>query len=176
MSTPITRYVKAAALELFTDMFNGVMTQVAPEYGIEAFQVDWSAISQQFFQSAVSPDDMEESDNLVYPMVTLHGVRSRNTHESMGRIFSGPVDVALSFYVTTDIEEAAAGAAVLEITCDAIEDACNILLNDGNWPQHYGASNAVCLPPACDRGPVQEGGKSWRQQIQFSMTFTVDTN
>ena len=176
MSTPITKYVKDAALLLFRDQFNGLMTSVAPEYGIDSFSVDWSDASQQFFLANVTPDNMEESDNVIYPMVTLHGVRSRNTHESMQRIFSGPVELALSFYLTTKTEEAGNAGSELEITCDAIEDACNLLLTNGNWPQGYGATNAVCLPPACERGPLEEAAEGWRQQIEFALRFTVDTN
>ena len=76
------------------------------------------------------------------------------------------------------LKAASAGKAgpALEALCNAIEETCNNMFYNGNWPQGYGASSAVCNPPACTRAHLEQAGEMWRQAIVFNLVFTLDTN
>lgn len=175
----ITKYVQDAT-KLFlghpTKGFNTTLATVAASYSIQPITIDWGVNSIQFFPAYLTPDDLDESTPSKYPMAFLHGVRSRNTHESHGRNFSGPVELALTVWVTHKAASAGKAGPALDLLCSAIEETCNTMFTDGNWPQGYGASSAVCEPPPCTRTRVEQEGEMWRQAVIFNMVFTLDTN
>jgi hypothetical protein len=176
----ITQYVAdATALYLghASRGFNAIFATVAAAYRVDPIVINWTPSgSLQFFQAFGTPDDLDESSASKYPMVFLYGAGSQNTHESLGRQFAGPVRMTLTFWVTHKAAAFSKAAPVLERVCNAIEDTCNQLFTDGNWPQRYGATNSVCLPPACTRSRVEGEGEMWRQAVSFNMVFTLDTN
>jgi hypothetical protein len=180
MVTDIFDHIKArlyrGGKQLLNNSFNSTLAGLAGSYGITAFTVDWSAASLQFFQFNGDPDELEQTSASKYPMVFMHAVRSQNTHESLGRNFSGPVEVELTFWISHLATQVIKAGPALETTCNVIEDACNLLFTNGNWPQLYGATNAICMPPTCVRGRVEKAGQSYRQAIQFNLVFTLDTN
>lgn len=180
MSTPITPYVKDALIFLLQDPvegFNILMTTVAPKYGIQPVSIDWTFPgSKQFFPCDVTPDEVQASSPFKYPMAMLYGMSSDNTHESMGRNFSGPILLGLDFWLTSKATNLVKAGMTLENTCGALEEVCNQMLYNGNWPQLYGATNAVCLPPKFSRGRIEKGGEEWRQRCSMTMNFTADMN
>lgn len=179
MGSPITQYAKDAMvlyLEHGAKGFNASLAAVASAYHIEPFKIDWGPDSIQFFPIFGTPDDLEESDIAKYPMAFLYGVRSRNTHESHGRKFSGPVELTFSIWVTHKASKFSKAARALDAMCSAVEEACNNMFHDGNWPQLYGASRAVCLSPAFTRLQPEPEGEGWRQGVVLNMVFTLDTN
>ena len=175
----ITKYATDALLLLLghpTNGFNASLASVAGSYGIQPVTINWGPGSPQFFPVNLHPDDLEESTVSKYPMAFLCGLRSQNTHESHGRKFSGPVELRLSFWLTSKASSIVKAASALESLCSAIEEACNNMFWNGNWPQGYGASSSVCNPPMCTRGEVEQAGEMWRQAIVFNLVFTLDTN
>jgi hypothetical protein len=179
MSTPITKYVQDATLLLLghpTNGFNASLAVVAGSYSVQPVTINWGVGSMQFFAANLHPDDLDESTPSKYPMVFLHGVQSRNTHESLGRKFSGQVQLQLTFWLTHKAASASKAGPALEALCNAIEETCNNLFYNGNWPQGYGASSAICIPPVCTRAQVEQAGEMWRQAIGFNLVFTLDTN
>lgn len=174
MSTLITRYVRAAAKAYLADPtsgFNATLASIAATHGVTAFTIDWSATSKQFWEAYLTPDDVDESAASKYPMAFLHGVASDNSHDSLPRTFSGSVDLALAFWFT---DRATSAPRTLEPLCDAVEDAVNAMFADGNWPQLWGASNAVMVRCPSQRARLDTGGEHWRASIVFRLTFQVD--
>lgn len=179
MSTPITKYVQDATLLYLGHAakgFNASLAVVTASYGIQPITIDWTESSLQFYPAYGTPDDLDKSTASKYPMVFLHGVRSRNTHESMSRNFSGQVEMVLAIWLTHKAVSFGKAGRALDLMCSAVEQACNDMFRDGNWPQGYGATNAVCMPPACTRTRAEPEGEGWRQAVIFNMVFTLDTN
>jgi len=175
----ITSYVQAATLLYLSDPvngFNSVMAGLAGSYGIQPITIDWTPAGMQYVPAYLTPDDVDESSPVKYPMVFLHGLGSRNAHLSRGRKFSGPVSLRLAFWMDHKASRASVAGPALESMCSAVEETCNNLFWNGNWPQLYGAGNAVCDPPASLRTPLEQAAKMWRQGTIYDLVFTLDTN
>ncbi|MGE5568543.1 MAG: hypothetical protein ACM3S5_05835 [Rhodospirillales bacterium] len=172
----ISRRVREAVVRRLADPstgFNMKLAAVAYAYGIQPFSIDWTANSKNFFRGFVDPNDVDESTPSRYPLVMLYSMTSSNDHDSMPRLFSGKVVLGLDFHITWR-----AGNALknFEDLGDAIEDAVYAVFSDGNWPQTWGAANAVQVAIALTKRPVEMGGESWRQSLMFRLTFQVDTD
>lgn len=175
----ITKYVKDATVLMLghsAQGFNKTLADVSVTYALEPLAINWNPGGPQFFQANLTPDDLDESTPSKYPMVFMYGVRSQNTHQSMGRTFSGQVELALIFWLTHKASSAGKAGSALEALCDAIEDTCNSLFTNGNWPALYGAASSVCLPPSCARSSLEAEGEGWRQSLVFRLVFTLDKN
>ena len=173
----IGRSVREAAARLLADPtagFNTRLAALASTYGIQPFSIDWGTASKNFFRGFLDPNDVDESTPSRYPLVMLYSTGSSNDHDSMSRVFSGPVVLGLDFHVTW---RAAGALRNFEDLGDAIEESVYAVFGDGNWPQLWGAAFAVMAGIALVKGPVESGeGEHWRQSLSFRLTFQVDTN
>lgn len=175
----ITKYVQAATVAFLGDPnngFNPILASVSGAYNVAPFTIDWTPNSLQFTQAYMDVDDAEDSAAMKYPHVFLYGAQSQNIHESMGRLFSGRVVLDLSFWFTHKATSYRVAGPALENLANLVEDTSNRLFSNGNWPQGYGASSAICVPPAMVRDRVRHAGEMWRQAFTFRMVFTLDTN
>ncbi|MDE2103018.1 MAG: hypothetical protein KGL39_37585 [Patescibacteria group bacterium] len=173
----ITQYVLDATRLRLADPatgFNATVAQALQAYGLPALSIDWSDSSTQYFEAFLGPDDIDDSTPSKYPMVFLHGLASDNAHDAKPRAFSGTVEVALSFWLTERATDARKAGKALERKCSAIEDAINALFADGNWPQLWGAQNALLVRYPSQRSRIEIGAEHWRKSILFRLTFQVD--
>jgi len=173
----VTKYVRDATRVYMADptnCFNPRFAQVASSYSVPVITVDWTPASKQYFEAWLTPDDLDDSTPSKYPMVFNHGMGSDNTHDSLPRTFSGRVETGLAFWVTTKATDVRKATTELEYTLDAIEDVVNQMFTNGNWPQLYGAPNAICARIPAQRGRFEKGGEMSRQSILFRLTFQVD--
>lgn len=173
----ITKYVRDATRLYLADPnqgFNPKLATMVAAYGIQPVTIDLSLTSKQYFEAWLTPDDLDESTPSKYPMVFNHGMDSDNTHDSMPRTFSGQVHTGLAFWFTSKATDIRKSGPELEYTLDATEDAINQLFTNGNWPQLWGAANAICSRLSARRGRLEAGGEMSRQSILFPLTFQVD--
>ena len=151
--------------------FNPVFASVAPTYGVNAFTVDFSERSPQFFQAFVHPDEIDESTPSKYPLMCLYTLRCVNRNEQKFSLFSGDVLIGIDVHLTWR------NARVLpdfESLADAVEEAVITLFND----------DALITPPSVaynggislDRSTVTMAGEHWRKTLSFRLAFEVHTN
>lgn len=174
----ISAVVRDAVLARLSDPATGLnanLAAVAGEaYGLtEDYSIDWGPKSKQFFQGALLPGDVEDSVAAKYPMVMLYTTGSRNQNLQKFTLFSGIVDIAVDVHLSWR-----AGAALrdFESLGDAFEDAIYKTFNDSAWAASYGLPIAYNGDLQMTKRPLEMAGEHWRQTLQFSLTFEVDTN
>ena len=154
-----------------TTGFNANLAAIESAYGITAFTVDWGATSDNFFQSNVSPESLEEA-NVVEHQTTvfLYSVASSNLSRTKPSQFSGDVTVNLDFWIRH------AGAEIpndSESLADAIEDAAITAMQHPTapWPDPVTQGGLIRF----DRGPLLIGAENWRQLVRVVLTVQLDT-
>jgi hypothetical protein len=176
MKAEFAKQVRDRALAQLADSSNGFnahLAAVAADYGIDAFTLDFSGASKNFFETQLDPDDIEASTPLRYPMACLYTVQEDNALRQAGITFSGTVAMGLDIFISwrkagipqnTELLASAVTAAVIRTFC-----------NPDGQANFTGPVTFVRALKA-RRSPVETGGEHWRQPLRFSLVFQLDTN
>lgn len=151
--------------------FNDRLQALAGAYEIEPWTVDWTADSTNFLFGLISPEKIEGSGVLTYPLVTIDTVRSQNTNRVKFATFAGPVTAVIDVHHSWSEESALQDFASF---VDATEDAMVAALNDQDaqtWPGNLLWNGQV----AAQRGQIVMGGMNWLQSLRFICNFELIT-
>lgn len=151
--------------------FNPRMEELAREYGVEPFVVDFSPNSTSFVQSAIGVD----SDNFAYSQMfpkpigmCLYTVGAVNTKDQNSGFFSGQVECRLDVYLqfSNDLRRGfdTIENGNTEDILDAIEEAVLLSLHDdaADWQDvtyNFDVTTA--------RGSLKTTGDGWQQRISI---------
>lgn len=125
--------IRDAAVALLAASFNTKLQALAIDYGIVPFEIDWTSDdSRSFAQCFIEPDQVEASQILDFPGVTIYTTEAEDTGEPRGVPFYGAVILAIDFYVRLRLGV----ERNTEDLMDAVEDAVMSILNDPavTWP------------------------------------------
>lgn len=133
MSIAYRKVVRDAVLGILRATWNDTFNDVANDYGIAPFGIDFSGGSQSFAVAHIDPSRIEASQLQIFPAACLYTTDATDNGDPHGFIFSGSVMANLDFYVRNreGIEPSDS-----ESQFDAIEDAALMVLNDpsNQWP------------------------------------------
>lgn len=171
----ISKYVRDALKAHLSDSntgFNARLGVIAPDYGIDPWEVDWSDTSTNFIFGQVDPQAFEESSVFTYPLVTIDTVRSQNTNAIKFHTFSGPVIAVIQVHHSWPDESVIADFASF---VDATEDAVIACLNDRDqqvWAPNLAWGGQV----AAQRGAIRMGGLGWLQSLTITCQFALNAS
>ena len=164
------RRLRDAILRRLRETYRETMASVAAEYGVAPVQIDLSPQSRQVFQGQLTADQVDETVAARYPLLIIYAVSSANEHSQMPAAFAGVVTIAVEWHLSYRGGNAPRDS---ETACDVVEDAMYRIFQNGNWPQLYGAGNAVMFGIECARSPIDMAGEHWRQTVRFTLQFEV---
>lgn len=172
----ISKYVREAVRTQLADAtvgYNARLESVAESYGIEDVKdkrINFAKDSTNFLFGRISPDALEQSSVLTYPLMTIASVRCQNTNRVKFATFSGGVQVVIEVHHSWP-DSAVIGDFDSEV--DATEDVVIACLNAQNaqaWPPNLGWNGQV----AATRSGIRMGGYGWLMTIQFLCTFELN--
>ena len=168
MALQYRKRVRDAAIGFLADPgtgFNPKFYALADIYGVAAFEIDFSPDSRNFAQCFVDPDNVEKSQLLDFPGVTVYTTEAEDIGEPRGLAFFGNVILAVDFYVR--LREGAERNT--EDLMDAVEDAVLSALNDpsNDWPPGVLFSRITKV----DRQSVQPLADGFHQLIRIESKF-----
>ena len=118
----IRRRLRLAIRDVLADVsfgFNETLAQLAPDYGIDPFEIDFDEDSNNLFFGFLPPET-NISSICEYPAFVIYTTDAQNTHEVKTVDFSGTVtahvDVWIRFHDGPETRDT-------ESICEAIEDA-----------------------------------------------------
>jgi hypothetical protein len=154
--------------------FNPVLAALclAP-YALDAYEIDFTDSSTNFWQSYVTADNLDESDADEGTLMLLYTRRSQTPGPQPQKFssFSGIVEIGL------DVDISWASSAV-PLDTDSLADATeDTLINVFNASANYGAwaSNGVLYNGEfqMNRQALRASGASWRQRLECIIGFEL---
>lgn len=94
--------VRRKAVSLLSDVssgFNPTFVAIAAVYGVTPFAIDWSISSRNFAQCFVAPENIEASQILDFPGVTVYTTDDEDQGEPRGVPYKGDLILSVDFYV-----------------------------------------------------------------------------
>jgi hypothetical protein len=170
----ISKTVRDAIRERLADAesgFNAVLASLAPDYGVIAFDIDWTADSRNFFQGALHPDQLEQSSPSRYPLAVLYTMASQNRNLRKFAVFSGTINACLDVHLSWRGGNAQKD---FESLADAVEETVYRVFNSPDWAPSYNAA-IYNGDLTVQRRPLEMAGQHWRQTLSFRLTFEADT-
>lgn len=172
--------VRSKMRAVFEAHFNDALAELSPQYGFEAFEIDWGPGSRNFIQSQLpSVDDADGSGIEQYPAVVLYTSSVIDEHSGLGK-FGGQVLAHMHFILEyrTLRAEKSPGAGESEETIvydtesavDAVTEAILATLQRGRVA-HLLDLNAMHSDTRIDAGPVKRFGDGYRQGVMLTAGF-----
>lgn len=171
---------REAVLRILSDEvtgFNARMADLAQEYFVEPFSIDFSPTSTNFIQSAVGVDTDNFAYSKMFPKplgMTLYTVGAVNTKDQNSGFFSGQVECRIDAYLqfSAKLREGldTIEGGNTEDALDAIEEAILLCLHDdaAAWgPVSYN------LDVTTARGALKTTGDGWQQRISIILVCGV---
>lgn len=134
-------------------------------------KIDWTgARRRQVFIGQVDLATIDASTTVAYPLVSIATIDTQHAPQDKQISWSGLVTVLVTFALTWRALPAAP-----DDYANFVEDTFFGCLHDHQWASAPAYRTSYAGESSQARGPVVEGGQGWVQQIQFRLTFRVDT-
>lgn len=172
---PISKRVREAVLLQATDPTIGLMPTLDAiaardgEIVAKHYLIDWTLGKGQFFESALSADDIDKTTPDKYPLSTLRVANAVNKNKEKFRTFAGDVFVEFVFHLSWREYRAQTKG---EAYGDAFEEALFFTFNS---PGVQGWATPLVYNGDLDvkRSPLDRGGQMFRQSIKADFIFEV---
>lgn len=129
--------------------------------------------SLNFFTEDLTPDDLDETTTITFPLVTLSAQGARNTNWQKFGLFSGQLSFQLAFHL---LSKTAKATGQLERLMDLIEEAVYSTFNSTDASRAGWSQPAVWTGDiAVRRSPlIQNGQEEWRKSLVCQLSFHLD--
>ncbi|TAL08406.1 MAG: hypothetical protein EPO02_13055 [Nitrospirae bacterium] len=174
MPVSVSSAGRAAVLARLGDAtygFNAKHAEAAAAHGALPVTVNWSANSKQLFQSFLSPDAIEDTTAIAWPVVCVYAARALNRNRSKYNVFSGEVHIYVDIHLAS---KSSSAPRAFEIEMDAIEDALIASLN--SEPDWGGDDIVYAGDIEFQRLPLTKASANWRQTTRARLTLEIDAN